>query len=137
MKNLKYFESSSNDEFNELFNIDKEEILEHFIDISDNGWEVRVNLVKKLITVSRYKSEDGRFELHMVPHISVTITNVNEAGQLLGLYKSNEFREILEIASNRLNDINLYLDLNDMKISRNSIVGINIYRNIDKKTNKI
>ena len=136
MKYLKTFESSEELEFG----VTPEDIGYLFTDISDNGWKVDVSFLKKLFDLKNTdKSIFKKFSL--IPYIEVSISKPtpheqrfnrspwNEAQELKSFTESDEFQEIIEVASLRLDELELYIQ----KLSYvNNTFNILIYRKTDQ-----
>jgi len=135
MKYLKTFESSEELEFG----VTPEDIEYLFTDISDNGWRVDVRFLRKLFN---YKHTDKPiFKFGLIPYIEVSISKPtpfeqrfnrsqwNEIQELKSFTESDEFQEIIEVASLRLDELELYIQ----KLSYvNNAFNILIYRKTDQ-----
>jgi len=115
MKYLKKFESSEEIDFG----LTPEDIEYLFTDISDIGWKVDVKFLRRLFNV---KSDKPVFKVfRLIPYIEVTISKPtqverrfgrskwDEVQELKSFIESDEFREIIEVASLRLNEFELYI----------------------------
>jgi hypothetical protein len=115
MKYLKKFESSEEIDFG----LTPEDIEYLFTDISDIGWKVDVKFLRRLFNV---KSDKPVFKVfRLIPYIEVKISKPTqieqrfgrskwtEAQELKSFIESDEFREIIEVASLRLNEFELYI----------------------------
>lgn len=136
MKYLKTFESSEELEFG----VTPEDIEYLFTDISDNGWKVNVNFSRKLFD---FKGTDKSIfkKFSLIPYIEVSIskpTSVeqrfnrspwNEAQELKSFTESDEFQEIIEVASLRLDELELYIQKQSYV---NNSFNILIYRKTDQ-----
>lgn len=135
MKYLKTFESSEELEFG----VTPEDIEYLFTDISDNGWKVDVKFLRKLFDFKHTDKPILKFGL--IPYIEVSIskpTSVeqrfnrsqwNEIQELKSFTESDEFQEIIEVASLRLDELELYIQ----KLSYvNNAFNILIYRKTDQ-----
>jgi hypothetical protein len=135
MKYLKTFENSEELEFS----VTPEDIEYLFTDISDNGWKVDVKFLRKLFDFKHTDKPILKFGL--VPYIEVSIskpTSVeqrfnrsqwNEIQELKSFTESDEFQEIIEVASLRLDELELYIQ----KLSYvNNAFNILIYRKTDQ-----
>ena len=135
MKYLKTFENSEELEFS----VTTEDIEYLFTDISDNGWKVDVKFLRKLFDFKHTDKPILKFGL--VPYIEVSIskpTSVeqrfnrsqwNEIQELKSFTESDEFQEIIEVASLRLDELELYIQ----KLSYvNNAFNILIYRKTDQ-----
>jgi len=105
MKYLKTFESSEEQEFG----VTLDDIKYLFTDISDNGWRVDVRFLRKLFDLKSTGMPILKFGL--IPYIQVSISKPtphtdrfsrspwNEAQELQSFVESDEFKEIIEVAS--------------------------------------
>jgi len=135
MKYLKTFENSEELEFG----VTPEDIEYLFTDISDNGWKVDVKFLRKLFD---YKHTDKPIlKFGLIPYIEVSISKPtpfeqrfnrsqwNEIQELTSFTESDEFQEIIEVASLRLDELELYIQ----KLSYvNNAFNILIYRKTDQ-----
>jgi hypothetical protein len=135
MKYLKTFENSEELEFG----VTPEDIEYLFTDISDNGWKVDVKFLRKLFD---YKHTDKPIlKFGLIPYIEVSISKPtpfeqrfnrsqwNEIQELKSFTESDEFQEIIEVASLRLDELELYIQ----KLSYvNNAFNILIYRKTDQ-----
>jgi hypothetical protein len=135
MKYLKKFENSEEIEFG----VTPEDIEYLFTDISDNGWEVDVKFLRKLFD---YKHTDKPIlKFGLIPYIEVSISKPtpfeqrfnrsqwNEIQELNNFTKSEEFKEIIEVASLRLDELELYIQKQSYI---NNTFNILIYRKTDQ-----
>jgi hypothetical protein len=135
MKYLKTFENSEELEFG----VTPEDIEYLFTDISDNGWRVDVKFLRKLFDFKHTDKPILKFGL--IPYIEVSISKPtpieqrfnrsqwNEIQELKSFTESDEFQEIIEVASLRLNELELYIQ----KLSYvNNTFNILIYRKTDQ-----
>ena len=135
MKYLKTFESSEELEFG----VTPEDIEYLFTDISDNGWKVDVRFLRKLFDFKHTDKPILKFGL--VPYIEVSISKPTpveqrfnrspwiESQELKSFTESDEFQEIIEVASLRLDELELYIQ----KLSYvNNTFNILIYRKTDQ-----
>ena len=135
MKYLKTFESSEKLEFS----VTPEDIEYLFTDISDNGWKVDVKFLRKLFDFKHTDKPILKFGL--IPYIEVSISKPtpfeqrfnrsqwNEIQELKSFTVSDEFQEIIEVASLRLDELELYIQ----KLSYvNNAFNILIYRKTDQ-----
>ena len=135
MKYLKTFESSEELEFG----VTPEDIEYLFTDISDNGWKVDVKFLRKLFDFKHTDKPILKFGL--IPYIEVLISKPtpfeqrfnrsqwNEIQELKSFTESDEFQEIIEVASLRLDELELYIQ----KLSYvNNAFNILIYRKTDQ-----
>jgi len=135
MKYLKTFENSEEIEFG----VTPEDIEYLFTDISDNGWKVDVRFLRKLFDFKNTDKPILKFGL--IPYIQVSIskpTSVeqrfnrsqwNEIQELNAFTNSDEFKEIIEVASLRLDEFELYIQKQSYV---NNEFNILIYRKIDQ-----
>jgi hypothetical protein len=135
MKYLKKFENSEEIEFG----VTPEDIEYLFTDISDNGWKVDVKFLRKLFD---YKHTDKPIlKFGLIPYIEVSISKPtpfeqrfnrsqwNEIQELKSFTESDEFQEIIEVTSLRLDELELYIQ----KLSYvNNAFNILIYRKTDQ-----
>jgi len=135
MKYLKTFESSEELELG----VTPEDIEYLFTDISDNGWRVDVKFLRKLFDFKHTDKPILKFGL--IPYIEVSISKPtpfeqrfnrsqwNEIQELKSFTESDEFQEIIEVASLRLDELELYIQ----KLSYvNNAFNILIYRKTDQ-----
>ena len=135
MKYLKTFENSEELEFGVV----PEDIKYLFTDISDNGWLVNVRFLRKLFDFKHTDKPILKFGL--IPYIEVSISKPtpveqrfnrsqwNEIQELKSFTESDEFQEIIEVASLRLDELELYIQ----KLSYvNNTFNILIYRKTDQ-----
>jgi hypothetical protein len=135
MKYLKTFENSEEIEFG----VTPEDIEYLFTDISDNGWKVDVRFLRKLFDFKHTDKPILKFSL--IPYIQVSIskpTSVeqrfnrskwNEIQELNAFTNSDEFKEIIEVASLRLDEFELYIQKQSYV---NNEFNILIYRKTDQ-----
>ena len=135
MKYLKTFENSEELEFG----VTPEDIEYLFTDISDNGWKVNVRFLRKLFDFKHTDKPILKFGL--IPYIQVSISKPtpfeqrfnrsqwNEIQELNNFTKSEEFKEIIEVASLRLDELNLYIHNQSYE---NNAFNILIYRKTDQ-----
>ena len=135
MKYLKTFENSEELEFS----ITPEDIEYLFTDISDNGWKVDVRFLRKLFDFKQTDKPILKFEL--IPYIEVSISKPtpvsdrfsrspwNESQELQSFVESDEFKEIIEVASLRLDELELYIQKQSYV---NNTYNILIYRKTDQ-----
>ena len=135
MKYLKKFENSEELEFG----VTPEDIEYLFTDISDNGWKVDVRFLRKLFDFKHTDKPILKFGL--IPYIEISISKPtpveqrfnrsqwNEIQELKSFTESDEFQEIIEVASLRLDELELYIQ----KLSYvNNAFNILIYRKTDQ-----
>ena len=127
MKYLKTFESS------EELGVTPEDIEYLFTDISDNGWKVDVRFLRKLFDFKHTDKPILKFGL--IPYIEVSISKPTSVEQRFNrsqwneIQESDEFKEIIEVASLRLDELELYIQ----KLSYvNNSFNILIYRKTDQ-----
>jgi hypothetical protein len=135
MKYLKKFENNEEMEFG----VTPEDIEYLFTDISDNGWMVDVRFLRKLFDSKPKDKPILKFAL--IPYMVVSIskpTSVeqrfsrspwNEAQELQSFVESDEFKEIIEVASLRLDELGLYIEKQSYV---NNTFNILIYRKTDQ-----
>jgi len=143
MKHLKTFENSEELEFG----VTPEDIKYLFTDISDNGWKVDVTFLKKLFDFRRFNDGDENLKFGLIPYIKVSISKPTpvedrfnrsqwkEVQELNAFTNSDEFKEIIEVASLRLDELGLYI--NKQAPGENSQFNIFIYRKTDENYIKI
>lgn len=136
MKYLKTFES--NEEELE-FGVTPDDIRYLFTDISDNGWRLDVRFLRKLFDFKQTETPILKFGL--IPYIQVSISKPtphtdrfsrspwNEAQELQSFVESDEFKEIIEVASLRLDELELYINKQSYV---NNAYNILIYRKTDQ-----
>lgn len=135
MKYLKTFENSEELEFG----VTPEDIEYLFTDISDNGWKVDVKFLRKLFDFKHTDKPILKFGL--IPYIEVSISKPtpfeqrfnrsqwNEIQELKSFTESDEFQEIIEVASLRLDELELYIQKQSYV---NNTFNILIYRKTDQ-----
>jgi len=135
MKYLKTFENSEELEFG----VTPEDIEYLFTDISDNGWKVNVRFLRKLFDFKHTDKPILKFGL--IPYIQVSISKPtpvsdrfsrsrwNESQELQSFVESDEFKEIIEVASLRLDELELYIQKQSYV---NNAFNILIYRKTDQ-----
>lgn len=135
MKHLRLFESDEDEYLNE-YGITPSELLLFFIDISDEGWQVRCRFKKKLKQFETTK--DNLIILSTLPYIEVTIgrntASFNrplyiESSELYNFCKSDFYKEVIDVVKSRLQEIGLFISKEYMEGKQLSIL---IYREIDK-----
>lgn len=135
MKYLKTFESS------EELGVTPEDIEYLFTDISDNGWKVDVRFLRKLFDFrniqyfSHRRQDKPILKFGLIPYIEVSISKPTSVEQRFNrsqwneIQESDEFKEIIEVASLRLDELELYIQ----KLSYvNNSFNILIYRKTDQ-----
>jgi len=126
MKYLKTLESFSDlDEFN----IDRSEIIYYFTDILDEGFNIKVDVVSKLIDLKISNPLSDK-KLGKINYIRLEITQGTKDIQILKSDYLDLFIETIEIANNRLNEIGLYIKEHIMFGNRITIL---IYKKEDEK----
>jgi hypothetical protein len=146
MKYLKKFESSND----EILGVTPEDIKYLFTDISDNGWTVHVRFLKKLFDFTlkpEFKDTGSDLKFGLIPYIQVSISKPTPFEQrfrrskwveIQGLndyINSEDFKEIIEVVSLRLNDLGLYIKSSILETTdwNNKIqFNIFIYRKTDE-----
>ena len=132
MKYLKTFENSEEIEFG----VTPEDIEYLFTDISDSGWVVNVRFMKKLYDFST-GTRQHLLKFNLIPYIQISISKNWDryvspwlATQHLNeLLNSEEYKEIIEVASLRLDDLGYYIQ--KQYIERKHL-NILIYRKTDQ-----
>ena len=136
MKYLKTFES--NEEELE-FGVTPDDIRYLFTDISDNGWRLDVRFLRSLFDLKSTGMTILKFGL--IPYIQVSISKPtphtdrfsrspwNEAQELQSFVESDEFKEVIEVASLRLDELELYINKQSYV---NNTYNILIYRKTDQ-----
>ena len=136
MKYLKTFENSEELEFGVI----PEDIKYLFTDISDNGWLVNVRFLRKLFDFKRTNSHPI-LKFGLIPYIEVSISKpipisdrfsrsrYNESQELKSFVESDEFKEIIEVASLRLDELELFIEKQSYV---NNAFNILIYRKTDQ-----
>jgi hypothetical protein len=137
MKYLKYFESQ--EEYIRDYGLTPDDVKYLFTDLVDIGWNVNVRFYKKLYKLDIHEPmKDGDIKLGLVPYIDIIITkdwprfdvSVWQATQIINnLINSEEYLEIIDVASNRLADENLFIQ---RQYVENKQIHILIYRKTDK-----
>jgi len=133
MKYLKTFENSEEIEFG----VTPEDIEYLFTDISDNGWVVNVRFMKKLYDFST-GTRQHLLKFDLIPYIQISISKNWDrfevspwlATQHLNeLLNSEEYKEIIEVASLRLDDLGYYIQKQYVERKHLNIL---IYRKTDQ-----
>ena len=125
MKYLKYFESSDTE-------LNQDKIKEMFLDISDMDWNIQV-----------YKNEEVRqnsvsgtsFNFDIVNFYKVRIFKIHtsrrwdieQKREIENLLNSDIFKEVIEVANDRLNDFGWYIDMETLNTEFSKIT-FNIYK---------
>jgi hypothetical protein len=133
MKYLKTFENSEEIEFG----VTPEDIEYLFTDISDNGWIVNVRFMKKLYDFST-GTRQNLLKFDLIPYIQISISKNWDRFEvspwlatkyLNELLNSEEYKEIIEVASLRLEDLGYYIQKEHIE---NKHLNILIYRKTDQ-----
>jgi hypothetical protein len=133
MKYLKTFENSEEVEFG----VTPQDIEFLFTDLSDNGWIVDVKFMRKLYDFST-GTRKPLLKFALLPYIQINIGKNWDrfevspwlATQYLNdLLNSEEYKEIIEVASLRLDDLGYYIQ--KQYIERKHL-NILIYRKTDQ-----
>ena len=127
MKYLKYFESSDE--------LTSEIIKDMFLDISDMDWDVRVNKAQKLHQIGEPTLNNSEFEL--LEYFQVKIRKdhsyssrrwtLEQKREIENLLSSDVFKEVIEVANDRLNDFGWYIDMDTLSTQFSKIL-FNIYK---------
>jgi hypothetical protein len=130
MKYIKKFESHHSETDLEEFNIDRRDILYYFTDILDEGFDVRVNVVSKLIDLKDTSVATGFIKFAKINFITVDI--VKGSKEIIELKEKylDLFKDTIEVANDRLNDIGLFIKDYIMFGNRITIL---IYKKQDEK----
>jgi len=105
MKYLKTLESLSD---LEEFNIDRSEIIYYFTDILDEGFNIKVDVVSKLIDLKISNPLSDK-KLGKINYIRLEVSKGSKEISELKTTLIDLFKETIEIANNRLNEIGLYI----------------------------
>ncbi len=137
MKYLKYFESS--EDYIRDYGLTPDDVKFLFTDLIDLGWIVNVRFYKKLYKLDIHEPiKQGDINLGLVPYIDINITkdwprydvSIWQATKILNdLINSEEYLEIIDVASHRLADENLFIQKQHIE---NKQIHILIYRKTDK-----
>jgi hypothetical protein len=138
MKNIKsytkLFESSEED-----FDID--EIKYYFTDLEDVGYNVTIKKSSKLTQSKSIDKSTRKFiwDFNMISFIEVYIRknpgSPTTPTQLNRFMNSDLFTEVIDVAKDRLGDMNLFIDDDSIKldeINSRFLLRLNIYKNEDK-----
>lgn len=130
MKYIKKFESHHSETDLEEFNIDRRDILYYFTDILDEGFDVRINVVSKLIDLKDTSVATGFIKFAKINYITVDI--VKGSKEIIELKEKylDLFKDTIEVANERLNDIGLFIKDYIMFGNRITIL---IYKKQDEK----
>lgn len=139
MKHIKYFESVDSDSYLRDYGLTPEDISYFLTDLSDDGWIVRSRFNKKL---HQFEIDEpikpGDIKLGLIPSIEIIITKnwprfeVSKymANKLFNeLINSENYLEIMDVFSNRLSEVGLY-------IQKQYISGFELHILIYRKTDK-
>lgn len=140
MKHLRFFESlSSENDYIREYGLTPDDVKFFFTDLTDLGFLVNVRFYKKLFKLDiNEPMKDGDIKLGLIPYIDVTITknwprfdvSIWQATQILSdLINSEDYLEIIDVASHRLSDENLFIKKQHIE---NKQIHILIYRETDK-----
>jgi hypothetical protein len=133
MKYLKTFENSEEIEFG----VTPEDIEYLFTDISDNGWIVNVRFMRKLYDFST-GTRQHLLKFALIPYIQISISKNWDRFEvspwlatkyLNELLNSEEYKEVIEVASLRLEDLGYYIQKEHIE---NKHLNILIYRKTDQ-----
>lgn len=133
MKYLKTFENSEEIEFG----VTPEDIEYLFTDISDNGWIVDVKFMRKLYDFST-GTRKPLLKFALLPYIQISISKNWDRFEvspwlstqyLNDLLNSKEYKEIIEVASLRLDDLGYYIQKQFVERKQLNIL---IYRKTDQ-----
>jgi len=141
---MKYLNKFENHHFNrtgeEDLGVSLDDIKYLFTDLSDNGWSVDVRFMQKL---HQFKDVpvDKEFPVGLIYYIQVSISKPtpyeqrfnrsswNEVQELNKLADSEEYKELIDIVSLRLDDLGLYIKKQERPHKQLNIL---IYRKVDK-----
>jgi hypothetical protein len=139
MKHIKYFESVDSDSYLRDYGLTPEDISYFLTDLSDDGWIVRSRFNKKL---HQFEIDEpikpGDIKLGLIPSIEIIITknwprfefSKYMANKLFNeLINSENYLEIMDVFSNRLSEVGLY-------IQKQYISGFELHILIYRKTDK-
>lgn len=130
MKYINKFESHHSEVDLEEFNIDRRDILYYFTDILDEGFDVRVNVVSKIIDLKNTSVATGFIKFAKINYITVDIVKGSKEISKLKEKYLNLFKDTIEVANERLNDIGLFIKDYIMFGNRITIL---IYKKQDEK----
>ena len=130
MKYIKKFESHHSETDLEEFNIDRRDILYYFTDILDEGFDVRVNVVSKLIDLKDTSVATGFIKFAKINFITVDIVKGSKEIMELNEKYLEFFKDTIEVANDRLYDIGLFIKDYIMFGNRITIL---IYKKQDEK----
>jgi hypothetical protein len=137
MKHLKKFFESQEEDYIKYYGLYPEDIKDMFVELSDDGWMVNVDFKKKLFqhrAVINSPLADKDITLNLQAVIEVRIKKnifgfmtINEIkSELYKLIQSEEMKEIMEVAGNRLKDYGLFISAYNMELDYLKIL---IYKN--------
>ncbi len=120
MKHLINFFESQEEDYIKYYGLYPEDIKDMFIELSDEGWVVNVDFKKKLFqhrAIINSTLADKDITLNLQPVIEVRIkknifgfmTRNEIKSKLHKLIQSEEMKEIMEVAGNRLKDYGLFI----------------------------
>lgn len=131
LKNFKIFES---EEDIKQFGIDPNELKWYFTDFIDDGFNIRIQPMSKLVDLKTIERPFGGYTLGEIKYIQVAIWKRDQSNSSRFNYRTfmneQEFEDIILEANDRLIDHGLYIQDIQPYGSRLSIL---IYREIDKK----
>lgn len=127
MKHLKKLFENQEEDYIKYYGLYPEDIKDMFIDLVDDGWMVNVDFKKKLSQHSAIINSplvDKDITLKLQPVIEVRIKKnlfgfmtISEIEiELHKLVKSEEMKEIMEVASSRLKDYGLFIRMYNMEL---------------------
>jgi hypothetical protein len=127
MKHLKKFFENQEEDYIKYYGLYPEDIKDMFIDLVDDGWMINVDFKKKLFQHSIIINSplvDKDITLKLQPVIEVRIkknlfgfmTRSEIEIELHKLVKSEEMKEIMEVASSRLKDYGLFIRMYNMEL---------------------
>jgi hypothetical protein len=139
LKPYKIFESLEEDDFGlEQRNILIEEIKYYFTDLEDVGYNIRLTTGGKLVQ-SNWNVPDLKFKFKMVNFIKVLImknpigpgrtTQRHHQNELKLFMMSDLFNEVIDVAKERLSDLNLFIDDDSIQVDGSKIT-MNIYKKV-------
>jgi len=126
MKYLKTLESLSD---LQEFNIDRSEIIYYFTDILDEGFNIKVDVVSKLIDLKISNPLSDK-KLGKINYIRLEVSKGSKEISELKTSLIDLFKETIEVANNRLNEIGLFIKEYIMFGNRITIL---IYKKEDEK----
>jgi hypothetical protein len=133
---MKYLKKFENIHLSPESKLTPEDIEFLFTDISDNGWIVDVRFLKKLFDFKNTDESALKFALITYIQISIgknwgpfqeSLWKINN--ELTNLKNSEEYKEIMEVASLRLDDLGYYIH---KEYIENKHLNILIYRKTDQ-----